>query len=77
MWIHSTTLCGVILTTRGMIGTGICATIRSIMIGTGVDIILITTITIITTTILCHHHHTVRTIAQAIIQITQLAQVRA
>jgi hypothetical protein len=45
------------------------------MIGIGVDIILITTI--ITTTILCHLHHTVRTIVQAIIQITQLAQVRA
>jgi hypothetical protein len=48
------------------------------MIGTGVATILTTTITtIITTTILCHLHHTVRTIAQAIIQITQLAQVRA
>ena len=73
--IHSTTLCGVILATHGMIGIGTSATTPITMIGTGRDATM--THIIITTTTTTHtihitqvitlrhpHHHTVRVTTQ-------------
>ena len=87
--IHSTTLCGVILATHGMIGIGTSATTPTTMIGTGRDAtmthIIITTTIITTHTIhitqvitLRHpHHHIVRVTTQDTTMVQAIAQAVA